>query len=565
MDRNIINNLDNELTINIVSQKHGIKIIDANTSIKVINYQNIAKYVNQGFFVYIDHNGQQFIAVNNCNILPNLLNSTLKITLIKKHDFHLILEQNFSHLNTVKAKYWLDFITFTPTTKNINFLKITIGFNILFFSCLFESTTIFHLLNNLCYFTQNMLKIFLFKQSIINNCDLLIPLSQNDRASRIKLPTYTILVPLYQEAAKLESIINSLVSLNYPKHLLDIKIIIEADDYLLVNLLANYNLPFYIQVLIVPYSIPRTKPKALNYAITYARGEYVTIYDAEDQPEPDQLLKVVNAFQQLPKEFACIQAKLSFYNAHENLLTKFFSIEYTIWFEYLLKGLSLYNFPVPLGGTSNHFKADILRIIGYWDAYNVTEDAELGIRLYAHGYKTHIIDSYTFEEAPITIDNWINQRSRWIKGFIQTFAIFVAYKPKRTTFTYLQIIVTYIFIGLSTYSFYCFPWLIIIVIINSNPTIDYLWLINSFFALVYSYSAALYALYANNKSENKKRFHLLDYLGLIFWPLYFILHSVASYKAMWEIIRKPFAWNKTQHGISTQDNDKLLINVDQDS
>ncbi|WP_316353496.1 glycosyltransferase family 2 protein [Candidatus Trichorickettsia mobilis] len=534
MDRNIINNLDNELTISMVSQEYGIKVIDATIPIKVINYQNIAKYVNQGFFVYIDHNGQQFIAVNDCDILPNLLNSESKITLIRRDDFYLILEQNFSHLNIVKAKYWLDFVTFTPTTKNINFLKIIIGFNILFFSCLFQSTTFFHLFNNLCYFTQNMLKIFLFKRAIINNYDLLIPICSNDNIRGNKLPIYTILVPLYQEAAKLASIVKSLTALNYPKHLLDIKIIIEADDYLLVNLLAHYNLPSYIQVLIVPYSIPRTKPKALNYAITYARGEYITIYDAEDQPEPDQLLKVVNAFQQLPKEFACIQAKLSFYNADENLLTKFFSIEYTIWFEYLLKGLSLYNFPVPLGGTSNHFKADILQMIGYWDAYNVTEDAELGIRLYAHGYKTHIIDSYTFEEAPITIGNWINQRSRWIKGFIQTFAIFVAYKSKRTTFTYLQIIVIYIFIGLSTYSFYCFPWLIMIVIINSNPTINYLWLINSFFALVYSYSTALYALnYVSHKSSwNKKRFHLLDYLGLIFWPFYFILHSVASYKAM---------------------------------
>ncbi|CAF1580414.1 unnamed protein product [Didymodactylos carnosus] len=175
----------------------------------------------------------------------------------------------------------------------------------------------------------------------------------------------------------------------------------------------------------VPFSLPRTKPKALNYAMQYCKGKYVVIYDAEDRPAFDQLLKAVIEFDRLPEEYVCLQAKLTFYNENENLLTKLFNIEYCIWFEYLLTGLSLMSLPVLLGGTSNHFKLDILQKVGFWDAYNVTEDADLGIRLSSFNYKVWILDSYTYEESPIDIMSWINQRSRWIKGFLQTFLVFL--------------------------------------------------------------------------------------------------------------------------------------------
>ncbi|MDN3030621.1 MAG: glycosyltransferase family 2 protein [Candidatus Tisiphia sp.] len=201
-----------------------------------------------------------------------------------------------------------------------------------------------------------------------------------------------------------------------------------------------YELPCYIHLIKVPFTLPRTKPKSLNYAMQYCKGKYVVIYDAEDRPDTDQLLKAVIAFDSLPKEYVCLQAKLNFYNENENLLTKLFSIEYCLWFKYLLKGLSIMNLPVTLGGTSNHFKVDALQKIGFWDAYNVTEDADLGIRLYSFGYKVHMIDSYTLEESPIDIINWINQRSRWIKGFIQTFLVFLAQKDKYKRFKFYQII-----------------------------------------------------------------------------------------------------------------------------
>lgn len=549
-----------ELAIDALSVDYCIDIVSNTANIKIINYHNIDKYIDIGFFYYVDENNQQCVAVNNSDILHYLLNFTsltkrdIKIKLIKTQDFHLILERNFSHLNVIKSKYLLQFCASTVTAKNINFLKVIVGFNLLFFLCLHQSFLFFHLFNNFCYLTQNIFKAFLFKLAITatKNNAAIAHAHQLSNATK-QLPVYSILVPLYQEVAKLESIIDALRALDYPKHKLDVKIVIESDDDPLIDALARCNLPSYIQIIIVPASLPRTKPKALNYAATYAIGEYITVYDAEDRPEADQLLKSVAAFQQLPQEYVCIQAKLNFYNTDENLLTRFLSIEYIIWFEYLLKGLSICNFPVPLGGTSNHLKTEILRTIGYWDAYNVTEDAELGVRLYACGYKTYILDSYTFEESPIDISTWINQRSRWVKGFIQTFIIFVICKSKRTTLTLPQVIATYILIGLSTYSFYCVPWIIVLATISTNTMVNYLWITNSFFAISYSYSTALYALkHLKTQHGTNSTFHLLDYLALIIWPLYFILHSIASYRAMYEIVRSPFFWNKTQHGLSTQ-------------
>lgn len=233
------------------------------------------------------------------------------------------------------------------------------------------------------------------------------------------------------------------------------------------------DLPTNITLLKVPFSLPRTKPKALNYAMQYSRGKYTVIYDAEDRPDANQLLIAVEAFHSLEEEVVCLQSKLNFYNYNENLLTKLFSLEYSLWFEYILKGLSILNLPVPLGGTSNHFKTDILQKIGCWDAYNVTEDADLGIRLYSLGYKMHMIDSYILEECPISLDNWLNQRSRWIKGFFQTFLVFLAAKDKLQKFTIIQIVSIYIFIGLAFYNFCCLPFIIVTTITNNSKVIAY--------------------------------------------------------------------------------------------
>ena len=174
---------------------------------------------------------------------------------------------------------------------------------------------------------------------------------------------------------------------------------------------------------VVPPSHPQTKPKACNFALRFARGEYLVVYDAEDRPEPDQLRKVVATFRRSPPNTACLQCRLNYYNVNENWLTRMFTLDYALWFDQMLPGLERLGMPIPLGGTSNHFRIDVLRELHAWDPFNVTEDADLGIRLGQKGYRVGIVDSTTFEEASCRAGQWMRQRSRWMKGYMQTLLV----------------------------------------------------------------------------------------------------------------------------------------------
>ncbi len=235
------------------------------------------------------------------------------------------------------------------------------------------------------------------------------------------LPAYTILVPLYHEAQVLPGLVRALRGLDYPAHLLDIKLVLEADDA--ETIAAAESCGDGCEIIRVPSHGPRTKPKAANYALQFARGEYLVIYDAEDRPEADQLLKAVAAFRASPRSLACLQARLNFYNADHNWLTRMFALDYALWFDMLLPGLDRIGVPMPLGGTSNHFRTQVLRDIGGWDAYNVTEDADIGIRLAQLGYRVSMISFTTYEEAPVPLGPWLRQRSRWLKGYMQTWLV----------------------------------------------------------------------------------------------------------------------------------------------
>lgn len=238
------------------------------------------------------------------------------------------------------------------------------------------------------------------------------------------MPIYTILVPMYREKSDtIEGIISAIRKLEYPKSKLDIKLIVEEDDKDTIEIIKSLKPENIFEIIKVPYSLPRTKPKACNYALNYTRGKYVTIYDAEDRPEPLQLLKAVSKFRESPPDIVCVQARLNYYNRKENFLTKMFSLEYSSWFNFMLPGLELFRIPIPLGGTSNHFPVKILKELYAWDPYNVTEDADLGLRIAQSGYRTAMIDSITLEESPVKLHNWINQRTRWIKGYMQTFIV----------------------------------------------------------------------------------------------------------------------------------------------
>lgn len=218
-------------------------------------------------------------------------------------------------------------------------------------------------------------------------------------------------------------LIAALEALDWPRELLDVKLILEADDLATLAALRDLAPPPFCRILIAPPGGPRTKPRALNFALDFAEGEIVGIYDAEDRPDPAQLRRVVDVLRASPPEVACVQARLSYYNPRENWLTRCFAIEYAIWFDVLIRGFRELRLPIPLGGTSVFFRRTVLEEVGAWDAHNVTEDADLGMRLARAGYRCEVTASTTHEEASSRLGPWIRQRSRWLKGYMMTWLV----------------------------------------------------------------------------------------------------------------------------------------------
>jgi hypothetical protein len=234
-----------------------------------------------------------------------------------------------------------------------------------------------------------------------------------------ELPVYTVIAALYREAASVGPLLDAIDALDYPREKLDVIVVLEPDDLQTRAAIARRGAEPHLQVLIAPAIGPKTKPKALNFALHFARGQFVAVFDAEDAPDPGQLRAALDAFRTTGSEVACAQAKLCIDNLTHSWLSRMFAAEYAGQFEVLLPGLVSLHMPLPLGGSSNHFRTEALRKVGGWDAYNVTEDADLGFRLARFGYRSVIIDSTTSEEAPVRFGGWLRQRSRWMKGWMR--------------------------------------------------------------------------------------------------------------------------------------------------
>ena len=373
-----------------------------------------------------------------------------------------------------------------------------------------------------------------------------------------ELPHYTILVPVYQEAGIVGLLMKNLSSLDYPREKLEILLLLEEDDPETLQAALAAAPPDIVRILVVPHSMPKTKPRACNVGLSFARGDLVVIYDAEDRPDPDQLKKSVVAFAKGGADLVCVQAALNYFNAEENLLTRMFTLEYSSWFDYTLPGLDALRLPIPLGGTSNHFRSDMLRELGGWDPFNVTEDADLGVRASARGGRVAVVNSTTYEEANMAVGNWLRQRSRWIKGYMQTFLVHSRHPVRLvraiglrqaigflltiggTPATFLLTPVLWVLFGLylafpGRFSPALPPWLEYVSLANlliGNGLIVYLSLLAGFKRR--SYGLVAYALLS---------------------PFYWMLHSIASYKAAWQLVTKPFYWEKTQHGLTSHTQD----------
>jgi cellulose synthase/poly-beta-1,6-N-acetylglucosamine synthase-like glycosyltransferase len=370
------------------------------------------------------------------------------------------------------------------------------------------------------------------------------------------LPIYSIIVAIYREAESAPGLIAALTQLDYPKERLDIKLVVESDDMetrLALNLM-NIGAPF--EIVIAPAAGPRTKPKALNAALPFVRGRYVAVFDAEDRPEPQQLRIALAAFEASDHRLACVQARLTIDNTRDNWITRLFTAEYAALFDVFLPGLAAWRMPLPLGGTSNHFRTATLRALGGWDPYNVTEDADLGIRLARAGYHTTLVQSSTYEEAPARLMPWIYQRTRWFKGYLQTWAVHMR-NPLRLWrelrpggFLVFQLVIGGAVLAALVHGVFAG---VLAVQIASG--------------LLWSgktgvLEQALAGLYVATLMTGYLMSGLIGFVGLsrrrlarsapylLLLPLYWLLLSIAAWRAVFQLMWSPYRWEKTAHGLA---------------
>jgi cellulose synthase/poly-beta-1,6-N-acetylglucosamine synthase-like glycosyltransferase len=410
------------------------------------------------------------------------------------------------------------------------------------------------------YFVTGVYKIWLLVRGERANAEL-----GRDVALAIEdeLPIFTVLVPLHREGRILPVLVERLKSIDYPPDRLQVLLLIEMDDEETQNAARRCSLPAHISPMIMPPGQPRTKPRALNIGLHEARGKYIVIYDAEDRPEHDQLRKAVAAFQALPDDVVCVQGRLNFYNRRQSLLTRLFAVDYAVWYDQFLPGLALAGLWrsgafVPLGGTSNHFRVETLRQVGGWDPFNVTEDCDLGARLGRAGLRVAMLDSSTWEEAVPRVRPWIKQRSRWIKGYLQTYLVHMRHPLLLVRQLGLRGFVDFqMLVGASCLVVLINPlmWALMgLYMVGAWTPLDKY--IEMLFPAPLYYPALLSLVVGNFIFFSCNVYTCVrhGYLDLtryaLLTPVYWILMSFGAWRGLISLIRNPFYWAKTEHGVS---------------
>jgi cellulose synthase/poly-beta-1,6-N-acetylglucosamine synthase-like glycosyltransferase len=505
----------------------------------------------------IDADGTIFVATTNpsADLLLHLSRTyeQYKLFITSPFDILWTLQKHFIKENDEDAKAAISANLPITSAKNITISKqglinIAIASAICFFAVQNDFLLkVFLLAINIFFFSTLISKaVFFFAGAFAKKekyTEETLDINEQE------LPIYTILVPLYKEKrATIIQLTSAIKNLNYPLAKLDIKLITELDDDATINIIKSMGLESNFQIIRVPHSIPKTKPKACNYALRFAKGEFVTIYDAEDIPDQNQLKKTYLAFRNEPQDNTALQCQLNFYNRNENFLSRFFSMEYASWFQFMLYGLERLKLPIPLGGTSNHFRTTYLKNIRAWDAYNVTEDAELGMRISLGKGNIKVVNSTTMEECPYILKNWLQQRTRWIKGYMQTFAAYML-QPANIikNFGIKKFLGFFFFIGAPFLTYMLAPLAIMLYFIALVHKPD-LHNITSFLYFNLFFGIALHIFIGLVVVVKNRWWDLL--IHALLFPLYWVLHSIASYIAVFEIVKKPHHWNKTEHGLS---------------
>jgi cellulose synthase/poly-beta-1,6-N-acetylglucosamine synthase-like glycosyltransferase len=505
--------------------------------------------------------------------LPNIkknISATFQLTRVKLQKIKPFITEpteTLSMLNAgvrYKKQQFITHSTLAPKESAIDTFTFK---QILFFCCLivlilFGIHFNFILLAQIIFGTLSVLylldaifNIFLVYRTIRGGSEMKFTDEELFQLKDHNLPIYTILCPLYKEAHMLAPFLKGIAEIQWPAEKLDVLLLLEEDDRESIETISSMQLPSYVRTLVVPNSQPKTKPKACNYGLVYAKGEYVVIFDAEDIPDPMQLKKAYLGFQKADRNVVCLQAKLNYHNSNQNLLTRFFTAEYSWLFDVSLPGLQALKTIIPLGGTSNHFRKEDLITLNGWDPFNVTEDADLGLRIFRMGYRTAIIDSVTLEEANSNVKNWIRQRSRWIKGYMQTYLVhtrellpFIREKGIQAFMLHLVIggRLLFIFVNpllwLVTFAYFIFHGVFGTFIEQAYPPI-----ILYIAVLSLAIGNYVYILGYILGCVKREQWSLIKYIYLI--PFYMILISIAGCVAFYQLLFKPYYWEKTIHGL----------------
>lgn len=355
------------------------------------------------------------------------------------------------------------------------------------------------------------------------------------------LPVYTVICPLFREAAVAAELVENLSKLDYPRDRLQVLIALEAGDDETRAAFQALPLPTFVQVLVVPPGSPRTKPRACNHALQRARGQLVVIYDAEDAPHPGQLREAAARFAAEGRDLACLQAPLRI-EADRRFIGEQFALEYAVQFEVLQPALARWGLPFPLGGTSNHFRGEALRAIGGWDPYNVTEDADIGFRLAAHGYRLGVIASPTFETAP-ALRPWFPQRARWVKGHLQTLAVHLRGPAARRPSGLAALVLT---LALSVASSHLHGPLFLLMlakVVGALLGVRGLIAGEDVVVLAFGWACASIAGVRGLERAGARPRFLPLFGAVLYWPL----QSLAAVRAAVQFVVAPFHWDKTPH------------------